>query len=500
MSRDWPKLFVPESSVEPMPKPEQLPARGGVGAPGREVAVADEIERDVEALRVVAGVVDAAVRRLVGHLLGLDVVPLAHLDRVEPELVRDDVDDPLGEPQVLHARVAAVRRHRRLVRHHLRVVEPDVAPAVAPGRDLRPDHAAERLVAEERAGVVERLGTEPEQRAVGLDGDLDVLEPALVPVRHVLVEVRPPLGPVDRAAELPREEAARDEVRVRGDLVAEPAADVLRDEAELVEPHPHRGAHHDDREARELVVGLDRPLPDAAVVLDHRAVELERRRVEAVEVELADPHHVVRVRERALDVAPVVDALPREVAAGLVVEHGNVVLLRLARVRDRRQRLVLDLDELAGVARELARLGHDGDHGLADEARPPDGEGVVLHVRAGRRGDLEERVGEDRHLVAGERPVHARSLERLRDVDRADLRVRVRRADEPDVAHPVALHVVDEHALTLDEPPVLLARRRDAHEPLLRGLDVLTDGAAHASTSASVFPCDAATTASTMFQ
>jgi hypothetical protein len=74
--------------------------------------VVDELERDVERLRVVARVVDAAVRRLVGHLLGLHVVLLADLDRVEAELGGDDVDDPLGQPEVLHPRVAAVRRHR----------------------------------------------------------------------------------------------------------------------------------------------------------------------------------------------------------------------------------------------------------------------------------------------------------------------------------------------------------------------------------------------------
>jgi hypothetical protein len=50
------------------------------------------------------------------------------------------------------------------------------------------------------------------------------------------VEVRAPLRPLHRPVELPREQAARDELRVRGDLVAEAAADVLRDEAELVEP------------------------------------------------------------------------------------------------------------------------------------------------------------------------------------------------------------------------------------------------------------------------
>ena len=235
--------------------------------------------------------------------------------------MRDDVHHALGEPEVLHARVAAVRRAGRLVRHHLRELDADVAPAVAPGRHLRPDDAAERLVAEVRAGVVERLRPEAEHRAVRLDRHLGVLEPALVAVRHRQVEVGAPLGPLDWPVELAGEQAAGDELRVRGDLVAEAAADVLRDEPELVQPAPHRRAHHDRREAGELVVRVDRPLAGAAVELDEGAVALERRRVEAVEVELADLHDLVRLGERGVEVAPLVDARPREVAAGLLVQH-----------------------------------------------------------------------------------------------------------------------------------------------------------------------------------
>ena len=220
-SCDWPKLFVPESSVEPIPNPSSLPRAAASLRRSLEPVVADQLERDVERACVVAGVVDAAVRRLVRHLLGLDVVALAHLHGVEPELGRDDVDDPLGQPEVLHPRVAAVRRHWRLVRAGLREVDPDVAPAVAAGGHLRPDDAAERLVARERAAVVDRLHLEAGHLAVGLHRDLDVEEGALVPVRVGRVLVGAPLRPLHRPAELPREQAEDDVVRVEADLVAE---------------------------------------------------------------------------------------------------------------------------------------------------------------------------------------------------------------------------------------------------------------------------------------
>ena len=390
------------------PEAQQLAARGGVGAAFLEAVVADQIERQVERARVVAGVVDAAVRRLVRHLLGLDVVELADRHRVHPELARDDVDDPLGQPEVLHARVAAVRRDRGLVRHHLLVVDAHVPPAVHARHDLRPDHAAERLVAQVCTRVVERLAAKAEQRPVSLDGDLDVVEPALVAVRHRLVELGAPLGPLDGTVELAGEQAAGDELRMRGDLVAEAAADVLRDHPQLVEPDAQRGAHHDHGEAGELVVRRDRPLADAAVVLDERAIGLERGRVEAVEVQLLDLDDVVGLGEGGVEIAPLVDVGIRLVGAALVVQERRGGVGRRVRIDDRVERLVLDLDQLGGIASSLAGLGHDRGDGVADEARLADREREVAHIAPRLRGDLEERVGQKLHLVTRQRAVDAR--------------------------------------------------------------------------------------------
>ncbi len=374
------------------PEPEQLASRGGVLAALVQPVVADQLERDVERTCVVAGVVDAAVRRLVRHLLGLHVVALAHLHGVEPELGRDDVDDPLGQPEVLHPRVAAVRGHWRLVRAGLREVDADVAPAVAARGDLGPDDAAERLVARERAAVVDRLHLEAGHLAVGLHRDLDVEEGALVPVRVGRVLVGAPLRPLHRPAELPREQAENDVVRVEADLVAEGAADVLGDEPQLVDPAAQRGRHPDRADAGHLVVAVERPLAGASLVLDERAGAFERRRAEAVEVEPLDLHDVVGLGERLVDVAPVEDAGPDDVRAGLVVED-HLVLGGLLGVDENRQRVVLDLDELRRVARKLPGRGAHGSDRLALEPHLADGERVVLDVlrRAGstsRRTDL----------------------------------------------------------------------------------------------------------------
>jgi hypothetical protein len=308
------------------------------------------------------------------------------------------------------------------------------------------------------------------------------------------VEIGAPLGPLHRATELAREEAERDELRVRRDLVAEATADVLGDQPELVGTDPQRRRHHDRREAGELVVRRDRPLPGAPVVLDERAVQLERRRVEALEVQLGDLHDVIGLGERLVDVAPLPDAGVGHVSAGLLVEHGSPVLERLPCVDDDVERLEVDHHELGRVASELARLGDDRDDRLTDVAHLADRERVVLDASAGLGRNLEERVGEDRDLVARERPVDPRELERGADVDRDDPRMSVRRTEEMHIPHPVPLHVVEEGPLPLDEPAILLPRDALTDRALLERRRALCLDGCHAP------PFPAATTASTMFQ
>src|SRR5919201_3702477 len=184
------------------------------------------------------------------------------------------------------------------------------------------------------------------------------------------------------------------------DLVAEAAADVLADEPELVEPDPERRRHPDRADARHLVVPVDRPLAGAAVVLYEAAGALEGRRREAVEVEPLDPNDVVCLRERGIEVAPVEDARPDDVRARLLVEN-DLVLQRLLALEHRPERLVLDLNELRGVAGELAGARDHRRHRVADVAGGFDGERGVLYLGAGWRRQLEEGVGEDRDLVAG---------------------------------------------------------------------------------------------------
>ena len=144
-----------------------------------------------------------------------------------------------------------------------------------------------------------------------------------------------------------------------------------------------------------------------------------------MEVEALDLHDVVGLGECRVHVTPVEHARPDDVRPRVVVEH-DLVLQRLLGVGENRQRLVLDLDEVGSIARELAGRGAHGGDRLAHVPHAADGERVVLDVPARLDRHLEERVGLDRDLVAGDRPVHALELERLGDIDGDDLRVPVR--------------------------------------------------------------------------
>jgi hypothetical protein len=174
---------------------------------------------------------------------------------------------------------------------------------------------------------------------------------------------------------------------------------------------------------------------------------------------------------------------------------GGAVRESGTRVDDDVERVVVDDHELGRVTSELTRLGDDGHDRLAEIAHLADGERVVLDMPARRGGDLEERIGQDRHLVTRERAVDAGQLERSGDVDRGDRCVRVRRPHEVEVAHPLALDVVEEDALALDEPAILLARHALADSGTLGERSCLGLDGRHRAP-----PSPAATTASTMFQ
>jgi hypothetical protein len=350
------------------------------------------------------------------------------------------------------------------------------------------------------AGVVEGPHLEAEDCPVAHHGHLDVEEHALVAVarrQHVVGAV---LGPLHGPAGLLREKRQPRELRIAADLDAERSADVLRAELQPVARNAERGADHERGEHRHLVVRVDLDHLGAGVPVDHRGAALERRRGDAMEVETVDPHDVVGVLERPVDVPVVVHAVPHDVASDLLVEHGGVGVGRGHRVDHGWKRLVLDLHELGGIAGDVTRLGQHQRDRVALVADLVRGQAVLLDFAARLGCDLEERIGELPDLLAGKRGEDAVQALGLGGVDGEDPSVRHGRADEVRVSHAALPGVVGKRTLALEQPPVLLARDVLAGpftEPLyaLGGLDggLGTRPRAHLETSSAAASIDLTT-------
>ena len=146
----------------------------------------------------------------------------------------------------------------------------------------------------------------------------------------------------------------------------------------------------------------------------------------------------MRLGEGGLDILAVM-ALPMdaEVRAALRPHQRHAGVVRMREVGDRRQRIVIDIDQFGGVARLLQAVGDDIGDGVADKTH-----GAARQDRPGRREhlaavpardlglgrDLLDAVGvEIRDRVDGENT--GRCLRR-RGVERADAGMRVRRAQQ----------------------------------------------------------------------
>ena len=208
---------------------------------------------------------------------------------------------------------------------------------------------------------------------------------------------------------------------------------------------------------RRLVAVVDVELAGLRIEVGDHAARLERRRM-AAGIDDVARHDGVGLGERTVR-RRLIAGLPgraREVVAlpGLVVaDQRRVGVQRLAGVDDRRQRLVLDIDQLERVVRRVL-VGRDHERDLlaleADLVAREHGLRVVGDRRHPRQPERLEVLGGDDRGDVGVR-------ERPRGVDREDARVRVRAAQDGPVDHPRQPDVIEVGALAADEARVLLA-------------------------------------------
>ncbi len=334
-------------------------------------------------------------------------------------------------------------------------------PPVERGRDARGD------CREIGAEVGQRRDLERGDLAVFRRADLDV-GVMVAAVRGVQIVLGAILEELHRTAQLLRKPQHQRHVEVDEDFRAKPAADVRRDDPDLLLGN----AEHERRDDQLMDVRRLRGRPEgvllgARIVVADRAARLHRGRDQPlVEDALADPH--LGVGQRAVDRLGIRAACPvhDDVVRRVLVELRRARLDRLPRVDDRRQLVEVDLDRLQGVI------------GLVDAFRDDDRDRIadLMHLaqrEQPRRGDVVvdpgglPGAGKRIHLgeiLTGEHADDARHGLRAAGVDAADPGVGHRRAQHGRIGHAGQPDIVEEvpaagHQFRVFAPPDRLCRR-----------------------------------------
>ena len=173
---------------------------------------------------------------------------------------------------------------------------------------------------------------------------------------------------------------------------------------------------------------------------------------------------------KAASVASLLPNISRnaDIAGRTVVPHLRCALAGgVLHAHHRRQRLVVDLDQLGGVARLAECLGHHEGDTVADEAHLLGGEQRLERAMALRGAEIlrhqVRREGAEmlgRGIGPGQHGEDAGRGLRLRGIDAADACVGVRRIDERPVALVRQVDVVDIATAAGEEPLVLHSTHR----------------------------------------
>ena len=408
-----------------------------------------------------------------GKLLGLDEVLHPELGRVLADLVGEHVDHPLdrmdgfGHPE----RAAIGDPAWRLVRVDAVDLDERVVEVVRagdhveqPGRELRRVRRGVRIPV-----IRDRLDLEA--------GDLAVLRGTQLGVDVVVTGERiglqvlgAVLDPLDRFADQERGRHGENVARIDRDLAAEPTADVVGLDPDVLLGDRQAGTRGDQREdrpdgMRRLARDVQRELLANGIPVGDATARLDRGHVDARDVDvLGDPdlgrsqRGIGRIPVARL---PVPDVVVLLVLAPIRAQHRGVGLECLEGVDDDLQWLVVDHHRLDAIRGRIAVRGDDRGHLLR-----------LVHHRVGREHHLHV-AREGRHpvqlvaleVLARDHGEDARDLERLRRVDRLDRGVGVRAADDVQPEHARQHDILDVLALAADEPRVLLALDRMPHAP-----------------------------------
>ena len=367
------------------------------------------LEDLLQAGRIIAAVVRQTGDDRVAVFEARDHVLQPHVNGIHFERARELVDQALDHERRFRTSGATVRIDRRGVGVHAMHILFDSREVVHARQHEAVKNRGDSRRGRREVGAHVRPdgGAQTEDRAVLARGELDLLH-VIAPVRRCLVILAAGFGPLHRTIQRHRAETGDEICRIRRDLAAKPAAYLRCNHTELVFGNTGDDRAQEAKDVRILRRVPQRQLAGCAAPLRQRRSRLHRIGDEPLldDAFLDDDFCVL---ERRVDVSA-----GHRPMKGLVAGHLRVKLRRTRfgrglSIGHRRERLVIDVDELERVVGLIRGFGDDDRH---DIAHIPDD--VAAHALV--RRDVE--------VCVRQKP---RARHRLQDA--ADMRARVDQHD-----------------------------------------------------------------------
>ena len=438
----------------------QQPTPPRLVAPSREAGMVGGGQRDID----VGGELPAIDRRAHRRAMrehGHQIAP-AQLDRVDPDDRRSGVDQPLDQVVRLRLAGAAIGVDRHRVGEYAVHLHEHGRQIVAPAHGIagRVGGAAGAAGGHRRAQIGDGGDVQGQKLSLAVQPQAGAgyVVAAMCRGDEILAM---PGAPFHRPGEPARRPKDQDVFRIEAVLDAEAAADIGAGNLDPLGRHAQDRVGQRLADAMHALAGQQQmegfALP---VVLPDGGAMFQRGDDDAV----VDQFELDDMRRRG-EGGPHGGAIALLEAVGKVIRNivpkpRNAWVHRGFGIDDAGQRIVVDRNQLGGVAGGGEAFGHDEGHGLADMARPPGGQrGAFGNQHRPRRGDLGgagKRADPVRAKMGGiEHAEHAGDPQGRVGVDANDPGMGVGRADDLDMQLIGAIDIVGEAAASGQEPLIL---------------------------------------------
>jgi hypothetical protein len=415
-------------------------------------------EEEVE----VAGIVRLTHRGGVGHLRGLHEVAPAQLGGIHADLARRRVHQALEVEQALRPPGAAIGADRGRVGEHAGDFQIDDRDIIGAGRDLGSHEQGDGNARARRIGADIGKGFHAQRQDLAVLVERHRILVELVAAGRGGGEFLAALGAPFHGALQHLGDPYRD--RLVG-LDAGPHAEAT---ADVSHQHPHLVLGHLEDDVGQRVARARRVL---AADMDGQAVAFplghDRARLHGIHdqplVHDVDRHDVGRSFEGGVGLGGIAEAVEADQVAGRALpDLRRAGLQRILHLGDRRQGIVLDLDQFGRILRLAAALGdHRGDrladiaHGLMRQWAARRHLGLAAIGIGKYRGESEIAAALLGHVVPGEDSDHAGRLAGGCGVELDDPGVGMRRAHQHDMCLIGPREIVGEAAGAGQKPVVL---------------------------------------------